>query len=83
MGNLSIPSSRSLAIEYAKQVIRFNAVAPGTVDTPPHKNDPIDFIGTLQSTREMVEVNDITDAVLYLAAAGQVTGEAPVLYTKV
>ena len=67
--------TRSLAIEYAKQGIRFNAVAPGTVDTPPYNNEPLDFVGTLQSTHGTVEVNDITDAVLYLAAAGQVTGE--------
>lgn len=29
--------SRSLAIEYAKEGIRFNAVAPGVVDTPLHR----------------------------------------------
>src|SRR6202050_694134 len=29
--------TRSLAIEYAKQGIRFNAVAPGVVNTPLHK----------------------------------------------
>ncbi len=31
--------TRSLAIEYAKEGIRFNAVAPGVVDSPMHKND--------------------------------------------
>ena len=39
--------TRSLAIEYAKQHIRFNAVAPGIVDTPMHANEaqvsPIGF----------------------------------------
>ncbi len=30
----------SLASEYAKNNIRFNAVAPGSVDTPLHKNNP-------------------------------------------
>ena len=39
---------RSLAIEYAKQGIRFNAVAPGVVDTPMHKDSPKDFLKTLQ-----------------------------------
>ena len=37
---------RSLAIEYAKQGIRFNAVAPGVVDTPMHKGDPKEFLKT-------------------------------------
>ena len=35
---------RSLAIEYAKEGIRFNAVAPGVVDTPLHKDDPGTFL---------------------------------------
>jgi len=32
--------TRSLAIEYAKEGIRFNAVAPGVVDTPLQKDIP-------------------------------------------
>ena len=32
--------TRSLAMEYAKDGIRFNAVAPGIVDTPMHVKDP-------------------------------------------
>ena len=32
-------SVRSLALEYAKEHIRFNAVAPGIVDTPLHADD--------------------------------------------
>jgi NAD(P)-dependent dehydrogenase (short-subunit alcohol dehydrogenase family) len=66
---------RHLAIEYAKEGIRFNAVAPGVVDTPLHKNDPKDFLKTLQPMGGIAEVKDIVDAVLYLAHAGQVTGE--------
>ncbi len=66
---------RHLAIEYAKEGIRFNAVAPGVVDTPLHKDDPKDFLKTLQPMGRIASVKDIVDAVLYLAHAGQVTGE--------
>lgn len=67
--------TRSLAIEYAKEGIRFNAVAPGVVDSPLHGNDPQDFLKTFQPMGKIVEVKDVVDAVLYLARAGQVTGE--------
>jgi NAD(P)-dependent dehydrogenase (short-subunit alcohol dehydrogenase family) len=66
---------KSLAIEYARDGIRFNAVAPGIVDTPMHKDDPKDFLKTLQPMGKMAHVNDVVDAVLYLAHAGQVSGE--------
>jgi NAD(P)-dependent dehydrogenase (short-subunit alcohol dehydrogenase family) len=66
---------RSLAIEYAKEGIRFNAVAPGAVDTPLHKDDPKDSLRASQPMGRIVEIKDIVDAVLYLARAGQVTGE--------
>lgn len=67
--------TRSLAIEYAKQGIRFNAVAPGVVDTPLHKDDPKESLRTFQPMGKITEVSDIVEAVLYLAQAGQVTGE--------
>jgi NAD(P)-dependent dehydrogenase (short-subunit alcohol dehydrogenase family) len=67
--------TRSLAIEYAKEDIRFNAVAPGVVDSPMHKNDPKDFLKTFQPMGRIVEVQDIVDAVLFLAEADQITGE--------
>jgi len=61
----------SLANEYAKQKIRFNAVAPGVVDTPLHKGhlkarSPMDTVS---------EPKDIADAVVYLTEASHVTGE--------
>jgi len=67
--------TRQLAIEYAKEGIRFNAVAPGAVETPLHKDDPKDFLKTLQPMGKIASIKDIVDAVLYLAEAGQVTGE--------
>jgi NAD(P)-dependent dehydrogenase (short-subunit alcohol dehydrogenase family) len=67
--------TRQLAIEYAQEGIRFNAVAPGVVETPLHKDDPKDFLKTLQPMGKWAEVKDIVDAVLYLVQARQVTGE--------
>jgi NAD(P)-dependent dehydrogenase (short-subunit alcohol dehydrogenase family) len=68
-------ATRSLAIEYAKEGIRFNAVAPGVVDTPMHKDDPKESLAARQPMKTITEVKDIVDAVLYLSRASQVTGE--------
>jgi NAD(P)-dependent dehydrogenase (short-subunit alcohol dehydrogenase family) len=67
--------TRSLAIEYAKEGIRFNAVAPGVVDTSLHKDGSRESLEARQPMGKMVEVKDIVGAVLYLAQADQVTGE--------
>ena len=66
-------ATQNLTIEYAKDGIRFNAVAPGVVDTAIRGNGPND--STLESTMKEATVNDIVDAVLYLAQAGHVSGE--------
>ena len=65
----------SLASEYAKDHIRFNAVAPGIVDTPMHKDNPKDFLKTLSPMGTISTVEDIAGAVIYLTEAGQITGE--------
>src|SRR5579863_362732 len=55
-------ATQNLAIEYAKDGIRFNAVAPGEVDTPMHRNDPSE--STSQSAMKKATVKDVVDAVL-------------------
>jgi NAD(P)-dependent dehydrogenase (short-subunit alcohol dehydrogenase family) len=67
--------TRSLANEYAKEDIRFNAVAPGIVDTPMHATNPKDFLKTLSPMGTISSVEDIVDAVVYLTEARNVTGE--------
>jgi NAD(P)-dependent dehydrogenase (short-subunit alcohol dehydrogenase family) len=67
--------TRSLATEYAKENIRFNAVAPGVVDTPLLGNNPKDFLRTLSPMGTISDVKDIVEAVVYLTEARQVTGE--------
>ena len=66
-------ATQNLAIEYAKDGIRFNAVAPGEVDTPMHADDPNG--ATSQPTKKKATVKDVVDAVLYLTQAGHVSGE--------
>jgi NAD(P)-dependent dehydrogenase (short-subunit alcohol dehydrogenase family) len=70
-------ATQNLAIEYAKDGIRFNAVAPGEVDTPMHRNNPNDSTlqPAYQPTIKRATVKDIVDAVLYLAQADHVSGE--------
>jgi NAD(P)-dependent dehydrogenase (short-subunit alcohol dehydrogenase family) len=65
----------SLASEYAKSNIRFNAVAPGAVDTPLHQNNSKDFLKTLSPMGTVSEAKDIAEAVVYLTEARNVTGE--------
>jgi len=65
----------SLANEYAKHNIRFNAVAPGVVDTPLLKDAPKDFLKTLSPMGAISDAKDIADAVVYLTEARNVTGE--------
>jgi NAD(P)-dependent dehydrogenase (short-subunit alcohol dehydrogenase family) len=65
----------SLASEYAKSNIRFNAVAPGVVDTPLHKNDSKDHLKTLSPMGAIAEAKDVAEAVVYLTEARYVTGE--------
>jgi NAD(P)-dependent dehydrogenase (short-subunit alcohol dehydrogenase family) len=65
----------SLASEYAKQNIRFNAVAPGVVDTPLHNESSKDSMKTLSPMGTISDAKDIAEAVVYLTEARYVTGE--------
>jgi NAD(P)-dependent dehydrogenase (short-subunit alcohol dehydrogenase family) len=66
---------RSLALEYAKEHIRFNAVAPGVVDTPLHAGAPKESLKSASPMGSISSVEDIASAVVYLTEARQITGE--------
>jgi NAD(P)-dependent dehydrogenase (short-subunit alcohol dehydrogenase family) len=66
-------ATQSLAVEYANDGIRFNAVAPGVVDTQMHRNDHNDL--SVQPIMKKATVKDVVDAVLYLVKARHVSGE--------
>ena len=65
----------SLASEYARNNIRFNAVAPGSVDTPLLKGAPKESLETRSPMGSVSDSKDIADAVVYLTEARHVTGE--------
>ena len=66
--------TQHLAMEYAKDGIRVNAVAPGVVDTPLQGGTPKEVMESLSPMGRPSTVKDITDAVMYLADAETVTG---------
>ena len=68
-------ATRALAIEYADQGIRVNAVAPGVINTPMHSPETHAFLAGLHPMGRMGEVQEIVEAVLYLESAAFVTGE--------
>jgi NAD(P)-dependent dehydrogenase (short-subunit alcohol dehydrogenase family) len=61
-------------MEYAKDGIRVNAVAPGVVDTPLHRETPKEVMGSLSPMGRPSTVKEIADAVMYLIDAPTVTG---------
>jgi len=67
--------TQHLAMEYAKDGIRVNAVAPGVVYTPLHRETPKDVMESLSPMGRPSTVKDITDAVMYLTDAATVTGD--------
>lgn len=87
-GNSSVPAvlaaltkgglnaaTRSLAIEYAKQGIRVNAVSPGIIRTPMHPSETHAALDGMHPLGHMGDIADVVGAVLYLENAPFVTGE--------
>ncbi len=72
--------TQHLAMEYAKEGIRLNAVAPGVVDTPLRRDTPKEVMESLSPMGRPSTVKDITDAVMYLNGTAAVTGH--ILYVE-
>jgi NAD(P)-dependent dehydrogenase (short-subunit alcohol dehydrogenase family) len=68
-------ATKSLAIEFAKQGVRVNAVAPGIIQTPMHDPETYDGLAGLHPMGRMGVISDIVDGVLYMENAPFVTGE--------
>ena len=63
-----------LAMEYAKNGIRVNAVSPGAVYTALHQNTPKEEMESLSPMGRPSTVQDIADAVMYVSNAPTITG---------
>ena len=68
-------ASKNIAMEYARDGIRVNTVAPGVVDTPLHRDNPKDFLKTLSPMKSISSTQEIVDAVVFLTEAPHITGE--------
>jgi NAD(P)-dependent dehydrogenase (short-subunit alcohol dehydrogenase family) len=67
--------TRSLAIEFAHEGIRFNAIAPGVVKTPMHPVETHEFLKQLSPFNRLAEVEEIADLLLYMESAPFLNGE--------
>jgi NAD(P)-dependent dehydrogenase (short-subunit alcohol dehydrogenase family) len=68
-------ATRALAIEYARQGVRVNAVAPGVTKTPMHPVEYHEMLGSLHPLGRMGEAHEVASAIVYLDSAEFVTGE--------
>jgi len=64
-----------LAMEYAAEGIRFNAVAPGVVDTPLHRDTLPEAMKSQSPMGRVSTVKDVVAAAMYLIDAPTVTGD--------
>jgi NAD(P)-dependent dehydrogenase (short-subunit alcohol dehydrogenase family) len=67
--------TRSLATEFAARQVRFNAVAPGVVETPRTAGADYEELAAQHPLGRMAEIGDIVQGVIYLEQATFVTGE--------
>jgi NAD(P)-dependent dehydrogenase (short-subunit alcohol dehydrogenase family) len=69
-------ATRSLAVEYASQGIRVNAVSPGIIQTPVQLADSYEGLGDrLPPLGCAGQVSDVVDGILFLESSPYITGE--------
>ena len=67
--------TRALAMEFAREGIRFNTIAPGVVNTPMNPVEAHEFLSQLSPMNRLAEVGEVAELLLYLESAPFVNGE--------
>jgi NAD(P)-dependent dehydrogenase (short-subunit alcohol dehydrogenase family) len=67
--------TRALAIEFARDGVRFNAISPGVVNTSMHQVEAHEFLKQLSPLNRLAEVAEIVDLVQFLESAPFLNGE--------
>lgn len=67
-------ATQSLAMEFADKGIRFNAIAPGVVNTPMHRPETHAFLKELSPLKRLAEVAEVADLLLYMESAEFLNG---------
>lgn len=67
--------TRALAIEFAQDGVRFNAISPGVVNTPMHRVEAHEFLKKLSPLNRLAEVAEVVEVVQFLESAAFVNGE--------
>lgn len=65
----------ALAMEYAKEGIRVNAIGVGVIKTPMHQPETHEALKGLNPAGRVGEIQEVVDAVMYLTDATFTTGE--------
>jgi NAD(P)-dependent dehydrogenase (short-subunit alcohol dehydrogenase family) len=65
----------ALAIEFARDGVRFNSISPGVVNTPMHQVEAHEFLKQLSPLNRLAEIAEVVDLVLFLESAPFINGE--------
>jgi len=53
--------TRALAIEFARDRVRFNSISPGVVDTPMHGVEAHEFLKQLSPINRLAKIAEVVD----------------------